>query len=114
MDLYDIAIAKKLAGGGGGGGSSDFSTAEVTVINNSEDVVALLTPLIDDEVLASEVNIFPNSSISVDVVLYNGVKDDVFVVVNETVIVPSSISGDIVDAGDGFLVISGDGTITIS
>ena len=33
MDLYDIAIARKLAGGsGGGGGSSDFNKAEVTLI----------------------------------------------------------------------------------
>lgn len=33
MDLYDIAIARKLAdgSGGGGGGSSDFSTAEMTI-----------------------------------------------------------------------------------
>lgn len=40
MDLYDIAIAKKLAGGsgGGGGGSSDFTIAEVTVINNSANI----------------------------------------------------------------------------
>ena len=31
MDLFDIAVARKLSGGsGGGGGSSDFSTAEVT------------------------------------------------------------------------------------
>ena len=32
MDLYDVAVARKLSsGGGGGGGSSDFSTAEVTL-----------------------------------------------------------------------------------
>ena len=32
MDLYDVAVARKLSsGGGGGGGSSDFSTAEVTI-----------------------------------------------------------------------------------
>ena len=36
MDLYDIAVARKLSGGGGGGGSSDFSTAQVTIINESE------------------------------------------------------------------------------
>ena len=30
MDLYDVAIARKLSGGGGGG--SDFSKAEVTII----------------------------------------------------------------------------------
>lgn len=32
MNLYDIAIARKLSGGGGGGGS-DFSTATVTITN---------------------------------------------------------------------------------
>lgn len=32
MNLYDIAIARKLSGGGGGGGSSDMYTAEVSVI----------------------------------------------------------------------------------
>ena len=31
MDLYDIAVARKLSSGGGGGGSSDFYTAEVTL-----------------------------------------------------------------------------------
>lgn len=30
MNLYDIAIAKKLSGGGGGGGDNGFSTATVT------------------------------------------------------------------------------------
>ena len=36
MDLYDIAVARKLSGGsgGGGGGSSDFSTAQVTVVES--------------------------------------------------------------------------------
>lgn len=31
MNLYDIAIAKKLSGGGGGGGGGDFYTAEATL-----------------------------------------------------------------------------------
>lgn len=35
MNLYDIAIARKLSGGGGGGGSSDFDKAIITVVNNS-------------------------------------------------------------------------------
>lgn len=30
MNLYDIAIAKKLSGGGGGGGDNGFSIATVT------------------------------------------------------------------------------------
>ena len=32
MNLYDIAIARKLSGGGGGGGSSDFSIANVSFV----------------------------------------------------------------------------------
>lgn len=39
MDLYDIAIAKKLSSGGGGGGSSDFSNwikCEVTQAMSGE------------------------------------------------------------------------------
>lgn len=34
MDLFDIAVAKKMSGGGGGG-SSDFSTATVTFTNSA-------------------------------------------------------------------------------
>ena len=34
MDLYDVAVARKLSSGGGGG-SSDFSTAEVTFTSTS-------------------------------------------------------------------------------
>ena len=35
MDLYDVAIARKLSGGGGGG-SSDFTTAEVRLLCDNE------------------------------------------------------------------------------
>ena len=31
MDLFDIAVARKLSGGGGGGGSSDFTTCTLTI-----------------------------------------------------------------------------------
>lgn len=36
MNLYDIAIARKLSGGGGGG-SSDFTTATVTFVVSAAD-----------------------------------------------------------------------------
>ena len=36
MDLYDIAVARKLSGGGGGGGSSDFPTAYVTYVADGQ------------------------------------------------------------------------------
>ena len=37
MDLYDIAVARKLSGGGGGGGSSDFKkvTVESMAVSSS-------------------------------------------------------------------------------
>lgn len=47
MNLYDIAIAKKLSGGGGGGGSSDFSTAQVTVVASG--MLAIRLPYIVEE-----------------------------------------------------------------
>ena len=42
MDLYDVAVARKLSSGGGGG-SSDFSTAEVTfsIAKNTVDGMAI-------------------------------------------------------------------------
>ena len=46
MDLYDVAVARKLSSGGGGG-SSDFSTAEVTFINNTYDPVQVSIPFIN-------------------------------------------------------------------
>ena len=42
MDLFDIAVARKLSSGGGGG-SSDFSTAEVTINGKSGEYLYLLT-----------------------------------------------------------------------
>lgn len=58
MDLYDIAIAKKLSGSGGGGGSSDFSTATVTYetdqvfplyMARADDLMEGLTPMVRTE-----------------------------------------------------------------
>ena len=51
MDLYDIAIARKLSGGsGGGGGSSDLSSAEVTLIPALENAqVSLYDPGFEEE-----------------------------------------------------------------
>ena len=41
MDLFDIAVARKLAGGGGGGGGdSDFSTATMTVVGDEVSISA--------------------------------------------------------------------------
>lgn len=52
MDLFDIAVARKLAGGGGGGGSSDFSKAIVNVIGNDKTIDFLPNTLESDDVIA--------------------------------------------------------------
>ena len=75
MDLYDIAIARKLSSGGGGGGeSSDFSTATVT-LNTSHGSYSCLISRITDEgdrigVKAKIVEIIDESSYIVP--LYKG------------------------------------------
>ena len=46
MNLYDIAIAKKLSGGGGGGGG-DFTTATLTIISDGRKVDASLPMPVD-------------------------------------------------------------------
>ena len=51
MDLYDVAVARKLSsGGGGGGGSSDFSTAEVMLRNESpKSGMSIIIPIIAED-----------------------------------------------------------------
>ena len=45
MNLFDIVVAKALAGSSGGGGSSDFSTATMTVVmNGTTSLVSILVP----------------------------------------------------------------------
>ena len=70
MDLYDIAIAKKLSSSGGGGGSSDFSTAEVTFncIDNEPEMTLPFINIQDDGVYSS-LNITQNTQ-TVTVPLY--------------------------------------------
>lgn len=46
MNLFELAVAKKLSGSGGGGGSSDFSVANVTVINHDTSPHAIELPVL--------------------------------------------------------------------
>ena len=105
----------------GGGGSSDFSTAEVTVINNSSS--KLKAPNFvwhDDEQLFPGFDIDPQSEVTLEGVLYKGeqVIDTLFK--GSTVIVDGTgiaVTGDIENRSDEsevYIVITGNGTITIS
>ena len=110
MDLFDIAVARKLSsGGGGGGGSSDFSTAEVVV--QITDGLVITAPYIceGEELLDTFISesdtyniIIPNGSGTVAVLIDSGI-------VHNTPVV----SGDIEYANNSFLI-TGNGTITIS
>ena len=127
MNLYDIAVARKLSGGGGGGESSDFSTAEVTIVNNTEYRLAYSNnsaencPYIENvEDFAGVVpyimtDIEGESSLIVNVPLYKGMCIwDGTRGLSGHVDNQISVSGDIVNNDGGFISITGNGTITIS
>lgn len=111
MDLYDIAIAKKLSSSGGGGGSSDFSTAEVTVICNAESASIDSGWWIVNNMPKSFVNIDEGTT-NLEIVLYKG--DNGCAVSGGSV----SVSGDATATPTPFgtvdVTITGDCTITIS
>ena len=112
MNLYDIAIARKLSGGGGGGGSSDFSTAEVTITNNSADYVELdlcygYNDVVRGNTVEAGVELDENDSITVDAILYKGNFGTIAPMLNIVCTGGATYN-------DGVLKITGDCTITIS
>ena len=114
MDLYDVAVARKLSSGvGGGGGSSDFSTAEVTIVGGqglgSEVVLPIITEMAFGDYTGIVSTELFESGIQT-VVLYQGhaYADGVYI---------SSVSGNATLTDEGklkLLDITGDCTITIS
>lgn len=107
MDLYDIAVARKLSGGSGGGGSSDFTTANVTLVKNvSQGVIqipTLYTFGADDIALSSA---FSQSG-DYSIILHSG-KCGISVDASSY-----TISGSASDLGNGTVLATGDCTITI-
>ena len=116
MDLYDIAVARKLSSGGGGGGSSDFSTAEVTVINNCEQPVQFMLPMTTDEppeVLTPHWYIDSDTTGLFNAVLYKGTT--IFTLYGDLQFITDiSTTGSAVIDPDMGIIITGDCTITIS
>ena len=100
-DLFDIAVARRLAGGSGGGGSSDFSTAEVTITGGT-------TP-----------NTFPVYDNGTIVIRYMTNESATVVIGADGLNVRppdgyASVSGAIQSLGKAGYLITGDCTITIS
>ena len=69
MDLYDVSIAKKLAGASGGG-SSDFSTATVD-ISITGDFTVYVSQAFDDGEVGSAYPVITESG-TYDIILYEG------------------------------------------
>lgn len=120
MDLFDIAVAKKLAGGGGGGGGGgDFSTCTVTIHNatllsidlfglpyvTEMDGFAFVGGLYGDQIES-------DGHLQLTVPLYKGGCVWFASVLSVYEGATFHTTGDIVDMG-GILMITGDGTITI-
>ena len=106
-------LGEQLTEGGGGGGSSDFSTAKVTITNALSADAVLIIPCVhysDDISIASPSpgNLSPGSTITVDVILYNGSAK--FLVPDGTSTVVES--GDIIGSGAD-VTIMGDGSIML-
>lgn len=114
MDLFDIAVAKKLSGGGGGGGgSSDFSTAQVTVINETNQSVGMqIAYAMDVEGFASfsagETSFEPSATTALEAILYKGKS---YATVGIGTI---SATGNAETLAEREALITGDCTITIS
>ena len=94
-----------------GGGSSDFSTAEVTIINNNNSEVWFIDGIV---VEADQLNIYgfkaePNTTETVEILLY---KNQAYMEIGDGF--TYSLSGDITEVEASKVMITGDGTITIS
>lgn len=112
----DGEVYNKVTVNVSGGGSSDFSTAEVTIINNSESnqfFSFISLPDNEEGQIANNFSVNSGETKKVFAVLYkNNPADGKMDSYEEDF--QMSFSGNIADDGDGFFIISGPGTITIS
>lgn len=114
MDLFDIAIAKKLSGGGGGGGSSDFSTAKVTfVCTNPTWGYYANVPVCDDDIPAFAIRNFQvTDPVTVTVPMYKGQGRFPLGFLQDAVGIPTASGGVAVSMETFSFIVTGDGTIT--
>ena len=111
MDLFELALAKKLAGGGGGGGG-DFDIATVGITNNSGDRVGLTGSLVGSQggmsFIAPTANVATGDT-QWSVAIY---KDGAIIQFNASA--NYSVTGSIMQIDVASFLVSGNGTITIS
>ena len=131
MNLYDIAVARKLSSGGGGG-SSDFYQATITFVNNLETTSHLSVFLkdftvnsdyytgyyIDSEAgvtseISDDLTATPGDSASIQVNVLNGKAISADYYESETAVLSGDAEFVEVD-GYTYIRITGDCTITIN
>ena len=116
-DLFDIVVAKKLAGSsGGGGGSSDFSMANVTVTNSTPAMewIGVINPIAEADLhaLGIDFEIIQGTN-EFQCVLYKGFGwIDMLTFSQQGLTI--TVSGNATYGGEGNITVTGDCTITIS
>ena len=110
-DLFDIAVARKLAGGGGGGGGGDLSTATMTIARGTYATTHMIIfPTIVDMGGGMEISVANQVVNTGDfpIILY---KQNCGVIVQAD---SYELTGAAIDMGGGMVLASGDFTITIT
>lgn len=117
----DGEVYNKVTVNVSGGGSSDFSTAEVTIVNVdvAEELPVYLPNCVEENALGegSPAMVFCMNAITepgtytYNIALYKGIA------LGQIAIGPTldfAVTGDIIDRGNGQIMITGSGTVTIS
>lgn len=111
MNINDFILAGKLTGSGGGGGG-DFSTAMVTISNASGHTINSAIPYIDPDFndIETWLLVDNDSVVGYTIPLYKERATLYFELNTESI----ALTGDITADDDGYIIVTGNGTITIS
>lgn len=111
FERYRLKALEGLKNGGGGGGSSDLTTATVTFNSNTDETLQLMVPVATED--GADIERAVRKGRTLEVLLYNG---SCIVSPNDSFkgdFTDFSVTGDIsIDTEAGYIIVSGDGTIS--
>lgn len=116
MIVTDGSVDKVLLDGEELGGGGGLSTYTLNIINNSINNGLVFTGVIDDDgYLYCEWSIPPESSVTLDILVSNGETSELYLSYDGSNPVPDNkVTASGCTYGIGFIVMTGDGTVTIS